>query len=113
MEQIMNVLLQTSMVPNLATAVAAPAKADRLAELDRITDRIVTRIQASLPAGGYLSVISLDANSKLHFNRVVTVAELRRLQRQFIHMNKNCQVDSYAIQGLFVSYLNSQMASQK
>lgn len=95
--------------PNLSTQSQPLSSANFLHELDRKTQEIVSNIleaQRSGTAGGV--VVVPGSTERLRLSRSVTMAELRRLRRQFITYTKMHPVEECdKIPTLFVQYLNS------
>lgn len=96
--------------PNLSTQSQPLSSADFLHELDRRTQEVVLRVletQRTAVPGDSLTVCG---GEKLRLPRLVTMAELRRLRKQFINYTKlHPPEKATEIPNLFVQYLNSSL----
>ena len=95
--------------PNQSTQTQPLSATGFLHELDRKTQEIVSSVlgaqRTSVPGD---TVAILGSTEKLCLPRMVTMAELRRLRRQFIAYTKLHPIeDCDKIPTLFVQYLNS------
>lgn len=97
--------------PNRSTQSQPLSSASFLHELDRHTQEIIGRVleaQGSGVAGNNITVPG--TSEKLRLSRDISMAELRRMRRQFISYTKMHPVeDSRAIPALFVRYLNTSL----
>ena len=97
--------------PNLSTQSQPLSPANFLHELDRRTQEVVSRLmdaQRTAVPGDSLALPG--STEKLRLPRLVTMAELRRLRRQYINYTKlHPPEDAARIPTLFVQYLNSSL----
>ena len=97
--------------PNLSTQSQPLSPADFLHDLDRLTQGVVSQVieaQRTAVPGDHLAVSG--SGEKLHLPRFITMAELRRLRRQFINYTKlHPPEDVTGIPNLFVQYLNTSL----
>lgn len=97
--------------PNLSTQSQPLSSADFLHELDRMTQEVVLKVieaQRTAVPGDILTVSTGD--EKLRLPRLVPMAELRRLRKQFINYTKlHPPKNSTKIPNTFVQYLNSSL----
>lgn len=97
--------------PNQSTQSQPLSSADFLHELDRKTQEIVGKLldaQRTAVPGDSLAVSGTV--EKVRLPRVVTMAELRRMRRQYISYTKLHPPEDVAkIPSLFVQYLNSSL----
>ncbi|KAL9985762.1 hypothetical protein ACROYT_G008203 [Oculina patagonica] len=95
--------------PNQATQAQPLSATNFLYELDKITQEIVTALlnsQRTFVPGDH--VVVPGTSEKVVLNRMVNMAELRRIRRQFITYTKMHPVeDTKKIANMFVQYLNS------
>lgn len=91
--------------PNKSTQSQPLSETSFLHELDRLTQDVVRSIMATQQSTGEHVVPGSD--EKIELSRPVTMAELRRLRKQFISYTKLHPVSNYSrITTLFVQYLN-------
>ncbi|XP_028393500.1 protein KTI12 homolog [Dendronephthya gigantea] len=95
--------------PNQSTQCQPLSATSFLNDLDRKTQDVISAIltaqRTSLP--GEMIAIPGSTN-KVHFQRQVTMAELRRLRKQFITYSKMHPLeDTTKLPNMFVDYLNS------
>lgn len=95
--------------PSLATAVKITNSANLLAELDRVTQGICGSILDRVKQVGVPTSLVLNG-STLIIRKPVMGSELQRLRRQFIHMNRLHQTNAMQIEGLFIKYLQDNLA---
>ncbi|QRG36475.1 hypothetical protein FDK38_000816 [Candidozyma auris] len=93
--------------PNAATLVKPTSSNDFLQQLDTLTQNVITKIlqhqQLSL---GVQVVVSKDLLIDLPVNKV-SIAQLQRIRRTFISLNRMRQIEPDRITPLFVDYVNS------
>lgn len=96
-------------VPNHATVLKPPAENDYLYELDKTTQEIVAVVlehqRSAGDGGGSLPVAECEVVLELPA-RTVTVAQLQRVRRQFVSLNRQHSVGKRRIRELFVEYVN-------
>lgn len=96
-------------VPNYATVLKPPAENDYLYELDKTTQEIVAVVlehqRSAGDGGGCLPVAECEVVLELPA-RSVTVAQLQRVRRQFVSLNRQHSVGKRRIRELFVEYVN-------
>ena len=97
--------------PNLSTQSQPLSSADFLHDLDRRTQEIVSRVlEAQRTAVPGDAIFISGVGEKLRLPRLVTMAELRRLRRQYINYTKlHPPEDATTIPNLFVQYLNTSL----
>lgn len=93
--------------PNAATLVKPTSSNDFLQQLDTLTRNVITKIlqHQQLSLGGQV-VISKDLLIDLPVNKV-SIAQLQRIRRTFISLNRMRQIEPDRITPLFVDYVNS------
>lgn len=93
--------------PNAATLVKPTSSNDFLQQLDTLTQNVITKIlqHQQLSLGGQV-VISKDLLIDLPVNKV-SIAQLQRIRRTFISLNRMRQIEPDRITPLFVDYVNS------
>lgn len=96
-------------VPNYATVLKPPVENDYLYELDKTTQEIVAVVlehqRSAGEGGGWLPVAECEVVLELPA-RCVTVAQLQRVRRQFVSLNRQHSVGKKRIRELFVEYVN-------
>lgn len=93
--------------PNAATLVKPTSGTNYLQELDKKTQLVVTSIvqhQQITSSGGEVHVENLIVEMPSHS---VSIAQLQRIRRTFISLNRMRSLDEDRITPLFVEYLNS------
>lgn len=116
-EQIMDTLLHRKPPPpNLSTQSQPLSSADFLHTLDRQTQEVVAQIlqaqRTALPGDSLMVHCSGStvSSEKLRLPRHITMAELRRLRRQFMNYTKlHPPTDTSSIPTLFIQYLNTSL----
>ena len=109
-KQILDTLLnRTPPPPNQSTQSQPLSSASFLHELDRKTQEVVSTVLEAQRSGIAGDCIAVPGTSeKVQLSRGITMAELRRLRRQFITYTKMHPVEDHTeIPPLFVQYLNS------
>jgi len=95
--------------PNQSTIPIPLSSGNFLHELDRIAQNILAEIltaQKTAVIGEWITLT--DATEKLHLVKVLNMAELRRMKRQFITYSKMHPVEDNAkIGNMFVQFINS------
>lgn len=97
--------------PNAATVLKPAAEQDYLYTLDRTTSdvlaRISTWVQDHAGEGGGAEVPVPEAAQPIRLPATVpSVAQLQRLRRQFIALNRQHSLSKARVRDLFVDYLN-------
>ncbi|KAL7751783.1 kti12, chromatin associated [Sorochytrium milnesiophthora] len=110
------VILRKPPPPNLSTVVTPVSETNYLHELDQTTQDIVAAVMDAQRSGSAVpgSLVSVPrAKSKIHMpGYTVTPAELRRLRRQFININKQrTMTDLDRLADLFARYLSDNLNS--
>lgn len=98
--------------PNLSTAIKPIFETNYLHELDKVTKEILDLVMEAQKNGrnGDLSIPKTMAKVCVP-SRVVTIAELRRIKRQFLAINKqNANPNIEAISSSFADYLTLNLA---
>ena len=100
--------------PNLSTQSQPLSSADFLHVLDRRTQEVVAQVmqaqRTALPGDSLVVSCGPAPSEKLRLPRHITMAELRRLRRQYMNYTKlHPPGDTSAIPSLFVQYLNSSL----
>ena len=113
-EALMGVLLNRKPPPpNLSTQSQPLSSSDFLHLLDRHTQEVVSQIMHTQRVSpGDTPVVSCGPapSDKLRLPRHVTMAELRRLRRQYINYTKLHPPDNHSvIPSLFIQYLSSSL----
>jgi protein KTI12 len=101
--------------PNLATVLKPATQQDYLHELDRGTSEIVARIlewqkDHMGESGGNVNVEGVEAAVELPTN-ALTLAQLQRMRRHFITLNRQHSLEKARIRTLFVDFLNDSFNS--
>ncbi|KAK9368676.1 chromatin associated protein KTI12 [Lipomyces kononenkoae] len=93
--------------PNFATILKPAVSADYIYELDHQTQDVVKTLLSRQQEGGVgqIVVISEDCAVHLPIENVAT-AQLQRLRRNFVALNKVRQIDCGRIRGAFAEFLN-------
>ena len=112
MEQIYDALYQRKAPPpNQSTQSPPLAATNFVHELDNVSQKIVMYIidtQKTTVVGDEVSIPG--SKEKLKLTKVLTLAELQRLKRQFITFSKSRAVDSVAnIPNMFIHFLNNSL----
>ncbi|KAK9453907.1 chromatin associated protein KTI12 [Dipodascopsis uninucleata] len=98
--------------PNFATILKPAVSTDYVYELDRQTQQIVSKlVEAQL--NGVLSNQEINVDSNLSINmpfEQVTSAQLQRLRRNFVSLNRVRQIETNRISPAFVEFLNRNFA---
>ncbi|KAK9760975.1 kti12, chromatin associated, variant 2 [Basidiobolus ranarum] len=110
-EEIWNALvLKKAPPPNLSTVSKPAIETNYLYELDKVTQDIVNAVleEQKSNLGSYTVTIPNSTMKVKLPARSITLAELRRLRRQFVNINKmHTILDISRISELFVQYLNT------
>ncbi|KAK9768426.1 kti12, chromatin associated [Basidiobolus ranarum] len=110
-EEIWNALvLKKAPPPNLSTVSKPVTETNYLYELDKVTQEIVNAVleEQKSNLGSYKVVIPGTSMKVQLPARSISMAELRRLRRQFVNINKmHTVLDISRIAELFVQYLNT------
>lgn len=101
--------------PNLATVLAPATQQDYLHQLDRATSEIVTRILEWQKdhvgeSGGSVSIQDVEAVLDLPTSPL-TLAQLQRMRRNFITLNRQHSLEKTRIRTLFVDFLNDSFSN--
>ncbi|ORX89304.1 chromatin associated protein KTI12 [Basidiobolus meristosporus CBS 931.73] len=107
------IVLKKAPPPNLSTVSKPVTETNYLYELDKVTQEIVNAVleEQKNNLGSYAVSISNSSIKVQLPARSITLAELRRLRRQFININKmHTILDISRIAELFVQYLNTNFA---
>ncbi|KAJ3000065.1 hypothetical protein HDV02_000713 [Globomyces sp. JEL0801] len=105
-------ILKKPPAPNLSTVVKPLFETNYLTELDKTTSDILDTVIEAQKNGrsGNIKVPKSTAPVVLP-SRNITLAELRRIKRQYLHINKmHAQADMNAVGLGFVEYLNTNIA---
>lgn len=100
-------VLQRPKQPNQATLLKAATPTNYLFELDRITQEIVTQVFEfqKVNPGGSVKIKDYPVNVQLSYKQL-SIAQLQRIRRTYIALNKMKNVDIARIPILFIEYLN-------
>ncbi|RUS28173.1 chromatin associated protein KTI12 [Jimgerdemannia flammicorona] len=108
------VVLRKPPPPNLSTVVKPVSETNYLFELDKVTQDIITAVlegQRHLSTSGGCIVVPLTTHQVQVPARTITLAELRRLRRQFANINKmHTLLDMERVAKNFVDYLNTNLS---
>jgi len=106
------VMVKKPRPPNLSTVVKPVSETNYLYELEKTTQDIVNAILEERKHNvdtGIVKIPRVEQAINLP-SRAVTLAELRRLRRQFTNINKmHTLLDMDRVADLFVDYLNTNM----
>lgn len=105
-------VLKRTPPPNAATVVKPTSGNDYLQDLDKKTQDVIARViqQQQISPGGGAFAISEDLVIELP-PRTVSIAQLQRVRRTFISLNRMRSLDSDRIVPLFVDYVNLSLNS--
>ncbi|KAJ1952661.1 kti12, chromatin associated [Linderina pennispora] len=97
--------------PTFATAVKPVTGGNYLFEFDRATQEVITAVLDAQKSGVPMSEIAAPGSgTKVQMpGRNVTLAELRRLRRQFTNLNRMATPKIDRVPELFVDYLNTNL----
>lgn len=100
-------VLQKPKPPNQATLLKAATPTNYLFELDKITQEIVTNVFElhKVNPGGSVKIKEYPINVQLPYN-ALSIAQLQRIRRTYIALNKMKNVELARIPTLFIEYLN-------
>ncbi|KAJ1958070.1 kti12, chromatin associated [Dipsacomyces acuminosporus] len=95
--------------PNFATAMKPVTETNYLFELDRATQDVINAILEAQKSGVPMSEVLVPGTDKRVQmpGRNITLAELRRLRRQFTNINRLVTLKIDRVPELFVDYLNT------
>lgn len=101
------VVLQRPKPPNQATLLKAATPTNYLFELDKITQEIVTSVfeLQSVNPGGSVKIKDYPINVELPY-KTLSIAQLQRIRRTYIALNKMKNVETTRIPIMFIEYLN-------
>lgn len=102
-------VLKRAPPPNTATVLKPTLGNDYLQELDRLTLEVVSKVLQFLQVHTYGSV-PIGPGTAVELEQPVSTAQLQRVRRSFIALNRMRSVDPGRIQPLFVEYLNKSLA---
>ncbi|GEQ70266.1 hypothetical protein JCM33374_g3942 [Metschnikowia sp. JCM 33374] len=98
--------------PNAATLVKPTSGNNYLQELDKRTSEVIGKIvqhQQLTSAGG---LVVIDASKNLHVEipaDAVSIAQLQRIRRTFVSLNRMRSIDVDRISSMFVDYVNKSL----
>ncbi|KAI8324225.1 protein KTI12 [Martensiomyces pterosporus] len=97
--------------PNFATAMKPVTETNYLFELDRATQEVITAVLEAQKSGVPMSeVLVPGTDTRVQMpGRNLTLAELRRLRRQFTNLNRLVTLKVDRVPELFVEYLNTSL----
>ncbi|KAF7583939.1 Chromatin associated protein KTI12 family protein [Clavispora lusitaniae] len=102
--------------PNAATLVKPTSGNDYLQELDKKTQEVISKIiqhQQISSVGGH-AVIEADQNLVVEMpSHTVSIAQLQRMKRTFVGLNRMRSVDIDRITAMFVGYINRSFSSEE
>lgn len=99
--------------PNAATLVKPTSGNNYLQELDRHTQEVLTKIVQHQQLAGAGQVV-VNAKDKLFvdLDQEVSIAQLQRIRRTFVSLNRMRNIDVDRIQAVFVEYVNKSLEEQ-
>ncbi|QBM88059.1 protein KTI12 [Metschnikowia aff. pulcherrima] len=98
--------------PNAATLVKPTTGNDYMQDLERLTLEVVTKVvqhQQLTSAGGNVVVDALQNICVEIPTEAVSIAQLQRIRRTFVGLNRMRSIDVHRIQSVFVDYLNKSL----
>lgn len=100
-------VLQRPKPPNQATLLKAATPTNYLFELDRITQEIVTAVLElqKVNPGGAVKVKEYPVKVELPY-KPLSIAQLQRIRRTYIALNKMKNVETSRVPIMFIEYLN-------
>lgn len=109
------IVLRRSLKPNQSTYMKAVTTTNYLQELDRLTSSIIDQIVEYQNLNQCGGTILIDSKSDIFVTlptRSVSIAELQRLRRTFVSLNRMRSIDAKRITPLFVEFLNHALNSE-
>ena len=107
MDEIMAVLENKDIRPNVATLSSAAREPEYLTELECITQEITKQV-IEAQSNGLTEVAVANAENKILLSgEPISFPKLQRLRRQYVGINRVRPMDLNRIQSTFVDYLNS------
>ncbi|VEU21073.1 DEKNAAC101964 [Brettanomyces naardenensis] len=114
-----SIVLKKPPKPNHSTFMQPASAANYLQELDRLTSEVVDQIieyQNLNQVGGYVVIKSKASNNlPIHIDlppRTVSLAQLQRLRRTYVSLNRMRSLDSNRIIPLFAQFLDNALNSE-
>lgn len=100
-------VLQRPKPPNQATLLKAATPTNYLFELDRVTQEIVSSVfeMQKVNPGGSVKIKDYPLNAELPY-KPLSIAQLQRIRRTYIALNKMKNIETARIPIMFIEYLN-------
>lgn len=105
-------MLKRAPPPNAATLVKPTSGNNYLQELDKLTSEVISKIvqHQQLTSTGGLVVIDPKQNLMVEIPaETVSIAQLQRIRRTFVALNRMRSIDTERIAGMFVDYVNKSL----
>ncbi|CDK27249.1 unnamed protein product [Kuraishia capsulata CBS 1993] len=110
-----SVALKKGLRPNNATVLKPASSMSFLQELDQLTSSVVNKVvqHQQQQIGGQDVPIDKDLYVHLPQMQTVSIAQLQRIRRTYVTLNRMRTVDTTRITPLFVEYLNNSLESSE